>query len=73
MNAIPGITYFISNKWALQASIGSLFFHRIREELDTDFGLPEQPVNVDKIYGMNFDFNSFSIGFQYFFKNNVQD
>lgn len=65
LNVTPGLTYFISEKWALSGSIGQLFYDRRQETLTTDLGGSEQPRNVDVNYGMSFSFNTFSFGFQY--------
>lgn len=71
VNITPGLTYFISNKWALRGSIGQLFYNRKQEKIATDIGLSEDPKNVDNNYGLNVSFNTFSIGFQYYLNNNA--
>lgn len=65
----PGLTYFVSNKWALTANFGSLYYDHYKETLTTDVGVDEDPVNVDKNFGASFQFNTFSIGFQYYLNN----
>jgi hypothetical protein len=72
-NVTPGLTYFISSKWALRGSIGQLFFNRKQEKIATDIGLSENPKNVDNNYGLNISFNTFSIGFQYYLNNNESE
>lgn len=58
----PGITYFISDKLALEANIGALGYSRLTRDFD--------PVNLDKATtnSFNFDFNSNNLlfGFTYF-------
>jgi long-subunit fatty acid transport protein len=58
----PGITYFISEKLALEANIGALGYSRLTRDFD--------PANLDKATAnsFNFDFNSNNLlfGFTYF-------
>lgn len=58
----PGITYFISNKLALEANIGALGYSRFTRDFD--------PANLDKATtdSFNFDFNSNNLlfGFTYY-------
>ena len=68
-NIAPGLTYFISEKWALRAGIGQLFYNWKREKISTDIGLDEDPKNKDNNYGVSFSFNTFRIAFQYILKN----
>ncbi|MEO1054388.1 MAG: hypothetical protein AAFX87_27365, partial [Bacteroidota bacterium] len=57
----PGLTYFVSEKWALRAQIGQLFYEWRRVEISPDNG---DRVNKDNSYGLNFNLNTFTIGFQ---------
>ncbi|MEM8898593.1 MAG: outer membrane beta-barrel protein [Bacteroidota bacterium] len=66
LNISPGLTYFFSEKWALNAGIGQLFYNRIQETLQEDGGSGDEPRNVENTFGASFDFNTFTIGFQYF-------
>jgi len=58
---IPGITYFISDKWALKTSLGELYYAYI---VDTPSGSPDLKY-INNNYGLNFRLNTFTIGFQY--------
>ncbi|MEM6765189.1 MAG: outer membrane beta-barrel protein [Bacteroidota bacterium] len=66
LNVSPGLTYFFSEKWAVNAGIGQLFYNRIQETLEEDGGSGDEPRNVENSFGASFDFNTFTIGFQYF-------
>ena len=68
-NISPGLTYFISNKWALSAGIGRIFYDWEREQISTDIGLDPNPKNIDRSYGVSFSFNTFRIAFQYLLNN----
>lgn len=63
-NVVPGLTYFISDKWALQASIGQVFYQFRDAKWKTD--IQDEPKNTSHNYGLNFSANTFRIGFQYF-------
>jgi len=69
INVAPGFTYFVSRQWAVTANLGQLFYSYKREKLATDIGLSEQPKNIDKDYGVSFQFNTFGVGVQYFLRN----
>ncbi len=73
INITPGLTYFISDKWALRSSIGQLFYNRKQEKLTTDIGLSEDPKNINNNYGLRLSFNTFTIGFQYYLNNRVSE
>lgn len=61
--ASPGITFFITEKWGLEGSIGLLSYHRVTVE-------PDDEDDDEKYTSDQFDFNlnlsSFSLGVQYF-------
>lgn len=58
----PGITYFISDKWALKTSLGELYYkHTVETQSDRSPDLK----NINNNYGLNFRLNTFTIGFQY--------
>lgn len=66
LNVSPGLTYFFSDKWAVNAGIGQIFYNRTQATLQEDGGSGDEPRNVDNTFGASFDFNTFTIGFQYF-------
>lgn len=45
INATPGVTYFISDKWALCGSIGQIYYKHRREKLKTDLDLSKDLTN----------------------------
>ena len=72
LNVSPGLTYFLNDRWALNASIGQLFYSHTKETPDNYTGVSEKPKNIDKNFGLSFKFNTFSIGIQYYLRNNSQ-
>ena len=62
VNAKPGLTYFVSDKWALTCNVGQVYYNRKRTKLEEDSFSNK---NIDESYGINLDFNTFTIGFQY--------
>lgn len=64
LNVVPGLTYFISEKWALQATIGQLFYQYQQSKWKID--IPDEPKNTSSNYGLSFSANTFTVGFQYF-------
>lgn len=62
-NIVPGLTYFISDKWAIQASIGRVFYQYRQANLKDS-----NPTSTNKVhnYGLNFSANTYLLGFQYF-------
>lgn len=69
-NVTPGLTYFVSNQWAVTANFGQLFYNYRKETVDHD--LDDQPDNVDKSFGASFQFNTFGIGIQYYLRNKTE-
>ncbi len=65
----PGLTYFLNDRWALNTSIGQLFYSHQKETPDNYTGVSEKPKNINKNYGLSFKFNTFSIGIQYYLRN----
>ncbi len=58
---IPAIQYFINEKWAITALIGSISYARLKEsQSDTDVEFITKNVDV------NLNINSFRLGFQYY-------
>ena len=70
LNISPGLTYFLNDKWALNANIGELFYSHTKETPDDYKGGSEKPKNIEKNYGLSLKFNTFSIGIQYYLRNN---
>ncbi|MDW3191172.1 MAG: hypothetical protein R8G66_02370 [Cytophagales bacterium] len=62
----PGLTYFISDKWAIQTSVGQLFYQFRQSTLQTDLGQQGDPKNESNNYGVSLNLNTFRIGLQYF-------
>lgn len=62
----PALIYFISDKWAVQGSIGQLFYRFRQTKLKSEIGQQGDPKNVSHDYGLNFSANTYRIGFQYF-------
>ncbi len=64
LNIVPGLTYFVSEKWALQANVGQLFYRYRRSKLSD--AIPNELINSSSNYGISFSANTFRVGFQYF-------
>ena len=73
LNITPGLTYFVSNKWALTGSIGQLFYSRRQETLEVDSPDVDELKNVNSNFGLSAGLNTFSIGFQYYLNNSKGD
>jgi hypothetical protein len=65
----PGLTYFLSQRWAVTASFGQLFYNYRKESGEAPGGSNEKPKDIDKSYGFNFQFNTIGVGAQYFLGN----
>ena len=69
LSVVPGLTYFISNKWAITGSIGQLYANfSWRNPEDED----EATKNFNSSAGLNFRLNTFSVGLQYFLRNGAE-
>ena len=68
----PGLTYFVSEKWAATARIGELYYRRLKDEKEITSALSTEEENVGKVYGLNFGLNSFAVGVRYFLRNNPE-
>ncbi|MBS2101025.1 hypothetical protein [Carboxylicivirga linearis] len=66
INARPGISYFLSDKWALKTNFGSLFYQRTNKKI-TEGVEGKQPELKDSDFGFSFSMNSFSLGVGYYF------
>jgi hypothetical protein len=69
-NLSPGFTYFISNKWAITSGFGQLYYNYTAEKLDQD-DVQEDLKNKTNQWGLSFQLNTFSIGVQYFLRNQI--
>ncbi|NOU61393.1 hypothetical protein [Marinifilum caeruleilacunae] len=61
-NATPGLTYFVSDKWALTCNVGQIYYNRMRSKLTTEDFTNK---SIDEDYGLRVSFNTFTVGFQY--------
>jgi len=61
VNATPGLSYFVNDKWALTCSVGNIYYNYKEVKLEDDSNNKVK----DKQYGTNLDFNTFTLGFQY--------
>ena len=68
----PGVTYFLSRQWAIAATAGELFYNYRKEKLiNPSPSIPiRQTQETDSDFGASLQFNTFSIGLQYFLRNN---
>lgn len=73
INMTPGLTYFISNKWAIQGSIGELFYNYKQEKIEADINQAEDEKNVDHTYGLSAQVNTFQVGFRYYLNNDTEE
>jgi hypothetical protein len=68
INIYPGLTYFLSNRWGITASMGELYAKRQttnNEDLDQDAKIVTA--------GFSLKANTFSIGVQYYLNNGSQE
>lgn len=68
VNISPGLAYFISEKLALTCNVGQIYYNRKTEHLVDDSN-DDNLKNIDQNYGLSVNFNTFSLGLQYFLKN----
>jgi len=66
LNTRPGLSYFLSDKWALKTNFGSLFYQRTNKKI-TEGVEDKQPKLKDTDFGFNFSMDSFSLGIGYYF------
>jgi hypothetical protein len=65
-NVAPGLAYFVSNRWMITTTIGSLFAnYRWRKSEGIFEGDKYNEFNG----GLSFDLNTFSVGFRYLLRN----
>lgn len=69
VSVVPGLTYFVTNKWAITGSIGQVYVNfDWRESQNED----EKSKHFATNGGLNFSLNTFSIGVQYFLRNGTE-
>jgi|GEM_PF-1210149 len=66
-NFAPGITYFLSQSLAINASIGRLYYSYDQNKYNQKNSNGEYPKNKDKDYGLDISAKSLSFGMNYFF------
>ncbi len=69
ISVAPGLTYFISTKWAITGSIGQLYTNFYWRKTEDE---GEENKNFSSSTGLNFRLNTFSIGVQYFLRNGTE-
>lgn len=72
VNATPGLTYFVSEKWALKCSIGQLYYNRKKYTPDNDNN-DDDDKNIHQNYGLNLSLNTFTVGFQYILNKKIKE
>lgn len=66
----PGFTYFLDDRWAIAATFSQLYYDYRRDKQSID---PSDQYNsTSKSYGLSLQFNTFSVGVQYFLRNNKE-
>jgi hypothetical protein len=63
ISVAPGFNYFVSNRWGLVVSFGSLFYGSSTSKLKDS---PNDQSSTYKGGGLNLSFSSFSLGLNYF-------
>lgn len=73
LNFTPGLTYFFSPKWAINGSIGQIYY-RVRKESipNTTNTINNNNETEDEEFGVDASWNSFRIGLQYLINKNFQ-
>ncbi len=65
----PGLTYFLNQKWALFANYGSIFY-QFEHKIDYQNNSSDIASTTNSNYfAASFSLNSFSLGIQYFLRN----
>jgi long-subunit fatty acid transport protein len=65
----PGLSYFVSGRWALTASFGQLYFETMKQTYDRSSQSSFDRVFKTSDSGASLSFNTFSLGVQYFLRN----
>lgn len=68
VNLMPGLTYFVSDKFAITGNFGQLFYNSRKIKNKTTTNQIESE-NTDSQFGLNVSLNSFSLGIRYFIGN----
>ncbi len=63
----PGITYFISGKHAIVASVGSVYYRSSTMTKSQDNSYSDDLHNDHNSFGIDLQLNNFMLGFQYYF------
>lgn len=68
ISAGPGLTYFINSSWAVSANIGQASYRSSHSKYSSGqlYINPNSRIKNENGFGLDFSFNSFSIGIQYF-------
>ncbi len=69
----PGLTNFLSDRWAATGRIGSFYYNRTETNLTSSNDSSEERKNVNSSYGFSASLNTFSIGVQYFLRNDSNE
>ena len=70
VNLTPGLTYFVSQKWAVSVIFGQFFYNRTKEEVESTPNFTGEPEIINRDYGLDLSFNSFGVNVRYFLRNN---
>lgn len=66
LTARPGLSYFLSNNWALKTNFGSLYYRKTNKKVIEGHD-DQQPKLNDTSLGINISMESFSLGIGYYF------
>jgi len=72
INITPGLTYFLSDKWAISGSFGRAYYNYQSEKPSESISIFKEPNNVTQNYGLDFSLQSLNIGFHLFIKDKEQ-
>lgn len=65
----PGLSYFVSPRWALTASFGQLYYAKEKFKIESSIDGGEDSTQEFSDGGLSLNVNTFSIGVQYFINN----
>jgi hypothetical protein len=69
LNVTPGLTYFLTNQWAITANFGQLFYTYRKQEFESSDFTIYQTKSTNHYFGGSLQFNTFGIGVQYIVRN----
>jgi hypothetical protein len=69
INITPGLTYFLSDKWAISGSFGRVYYNYQSEKPSKIISIFKETNNVTQNYGLDFSLESINIGFHLFIKD----